>query len=284
MFISLPNYLISVIPKIQSLIKSEYMFDTGDKPLLITCSDLEEWVCKHGRLSPSVLFNEVLGSVFALRWNLKTPRISYIEVDPDHLPEEYANIVQPAFFKKPCFGSYYLKEGTVIDKSNLTLFRKASFRKDLANKEDLLKIALFDIWLSNEDRNAGNSNLMLDYSIPEKFYFTVFDHGAIFNSNSLSYGLELITEDESLISTDLFGILFKRTRNLNLVIDNIIEDFYLCVERCKEELPELIKTIPQEWNLDLVPLETLIERNLFDEDWNKRCITHFRTLLQVNLN
>ena len=34
-------------------------------------------------------------------------------------------------------------------------------KRRFANKNDVLKIALFDYWISNEDRNHNNYNLML---------------------------------------------------------------------------------------------------------------------------
>ena len=64
----------------QSLYRSERMFTTGDIPILVTCSDMSDWVCKHGRMYPSVLFNEVIGSTFAELWDLKTPQISFVNV------------------------------------------------------------------------------------------------------------------------------------------------------------------------------------------------------------
>lgn len=267
----------------ESLYKSELVFTTGDNPLLVTCTDFTDWVCKHGRLNSSPLFNEIIGSRFASIWNLRTPPICLINVNTDHLPDAHLNIVQPAFFRKPCFGSFYIENSQVVDNTLLPSFRKPSFRKKLANRSDFLKIALFDIWLGNEDRHSGNSNLLLDLGNPKKYYFNVFDHGAIFNSNALHYGLQLISDNESIICTDFAKILFGKIKNLSQIVDIIVEEFYICTANCEQELSNILQDIPLEWGLNLVNLESLLRTNLFSAERNISCENYFRTLIQANI-
>ena len=264
-------------------LNQRHVFTTGDNPLLVTCTDFTDWVCKHGRLYSSPLFNELLGSRFATLWNLKTPPICLINMHTDHLPNAFLNLVQPAFFQKPCFGSYYIENSQVVDNTLLPSFRKPSFRKKLANRSDFLKIALFDIWLGNEDRHSGNSNLLLDMSDPLKYYFNVFDHGAIFNSNTLHYGLQLISDNESIICTDLAKILFGKIKNLSQIVDIIVEEFYICTAKCEQELSAILEDIPLQWGLNLVNLEALMRSNLFDSERNQSCENHFRALIQANI-
>lgn len=265
----------------KTLFKSERVFTTGEIPLLVTCSDFTDWVCKHGRMHSSSLFNEVIGSKFAKIWKLKTPPISLIEVSKDHLPNNYLNKVQPAFFNKPCFGSFYIENSQVVDKTLLPSIRKANFRRKIANKKDILKIALFDIWLSNEDRHHANSNLLLDQTIIDEYYFNVFDHGAIFNSNSLIRGLYLIDNNESIIYSELVRILFSKVNNLTEIVDNIVQEFYLYTTVCEQELSNILMDIPDEWELNLENLELHLRKNLFADKWHKDCEIHFRTLIQA---
>lgn len=272
-----------MIPTQPSLYRSEHMFTTGDNPILVTCVDMSDWVCKHGRMYPSVLFNEVIGSTFAELWDLKTPQISFVNVLNEHLPNEYLNVVQPAFFNKPCFGSLYIEESQVVDKTLLPSFRNSVFRKKIVNKNDLLKIALFDIWLGNEDRHHGNSNLLLDQTLNSKYYFNVFDHGAIFNSNALVHGIQLISDNESIICSDLAQILFRRGKTLTQIVDNIVKDFYLCTLKCEAQLSNILVDIPSQWGLNIQNLELLIRSNLFVEKWKNDCENHFRALIQANI-
>lgn len=266
-----------------SLYRSERMFTTGDNPILVTCSDMADWVCKHGRLSSSILFSEVIGSTFAALWGLKTPQISFVNVNPDHLPSMHLNVVQPAFFNKPCFGSLYIEDSQVVDKTLLPSLKNQLFRNKIVNKIDLLKIALFDIWVGNEDRHHGNSNLLLDQTLANEYYFNVFDHGAIFNSNALAYGIQLISDNESIICSDLVQILFRKGKILTNNVDNIVKDFYLCTLECEAQLSNILNDIPVQWGLNLQNLELQIRDNLFDADWKSDCENHFRTLIQANI-
>lgn len=266
-----------------SLYRSERMFTTGDNPILVTCSDMSDWVCKHGRMSSSVLFSEVIGSTFAELWGLKTPQISFVDVFVEHLPNDYLNIVQPAFFNKPCFGSLYIEESQVVDKTLLPSFRNQTFRNKIVNKTDLLKIALFDIWLGNEDRHHGNSNLLLDQTLTNKYYFSVFDHGAIFNSNTLNHGVQLISDNESIICSDLAQALFRKGKTLTKNVDNIVKYFYLCTLECEAQLGNILNNIPVEWGLNVQNLDLLIRNNLFNQNWKNDCENHFRALIQANI-
>lgn len=272
-----------MIDRKESLFKSEHMFPTGDIPILVTCTDMSDWICKHGRNSVSPLVNEIMGSSFAQIWNLKTPDICLIDVKAEHVPERFAPTLQPIYFNKPCFGSALLKDGQVIDKTLLPSFTKTAFRRKIKNKIDLLKIALFDIWVGNDDRHHGNSNLILDQSLKGNYYFNVFDHGAIFNTSSLRYGIELITEHDSLLSSELVKILFGNVNNLPEIVDNLVLDFYLCTQNCQAELSNILLDIPLEWNFDVVQFEGLLRDNIFNDVWYGDCESHFRELVQANL-
>ena len=272
-----------MIQRHRTLYQSERIYNSGDKPILVTCADFQKWVCKHGRLSPSVLVNEVIGSKFADCWELKTPPICFIEVAEEHVPDSPQNLIQPAYFKKPCFGSLLIKDSLVIDNTVLPSFKKASYRRKIKNKTDLLKIALFDIWLANDDRHHGNSNSLVDMTEHAHFYFSVFDHGALFNTNNLKYGINLISYNESLIYSDLYKIMFGRINNLSQIVDNIVAEFYLCIAKCEDELSDLLEDIPKEWNIDLDTFEKLIRDNLFNAEWYTSCVNHFRTLIQEHI-
>lgn len=258
--------------------KPDKVYPTAGNPMLVTCEDLQYWICKHSRDS-SKLLNELLGSRFAFLWDLHTPEISLINVKKDHIPDN----IQGINFDKPCFGSRYIESSKEVDDTILGMFEDVSFRNKIANKNDFLMIALFDIWLSNEDRNHNNSNLLIDFSIQNEIYFTVFDHDAIFNSNALHRGVYQINDFESLINTQLANILFRRGRNLVKVVDNLVEKFYLCVEKCENNIADIIELIPLEWGVNNNSLEEQLRSNLFTKEWLKDCENNFRTLIQENI-
>lgn len=258
--------------------KPDKVYPTAGNPMLVTCDDLQYWICKHSR-DASKLINELLGSSFATIWDLNTPEISLINVKKDHIPPN----VQGINFDKPCFGSKYIQSSQEINDTILASFRDASFRRKIINKEDFLMIAFFDIWLSNEDRNHNNSNLLIDFTVQNEMYFTVFDHDAIFNSNALHRGVYQINDFESLINTELANILFSRGRNLVKVVDNLVKKFYLCTRECEDNLSDIISLVPVEWAVDKDTLEEQLRENLFTKEWLNSCEINFRTLIQENI-
>ena len=61
------------------------IFDTaGSSPLLVTCDDFNDWVCKYDRF-PKYLFNELFASEFAKLWNINTPKTALINVKTEHI-------------------------------------------------------------------------------------------------------------------------------------------------------------------------------------------------------
>jgi hypothetical protein len=268
-----------MLSNLTTIHRPDFVYQTGGQPLLVTCDDFQSWVCKHSRDS-SKLVNELLGSYFASLWNLRTPEISLISVPQEHIPPGLPEIN----FNKPCFGSRYIKTSKEIDDSTLCLFQDKAFRKKIKNKTDFLMIALFDVWLSNEDRNHNNSNLLIDLTSNNETFFTVFDHDAIFNTNALHRGIYQINDFDSIIYTKLANLLFKKDQRLVKIVDNLINNFYLCVARCEHNLHDIVALIPPEWAVDKVQLEQLLRDNLFSEAWLHECENNFRTLIQANIN
>lgn len=267
-----------MLETLRTLHKPEKIYKTAGNPLLVLCNDYQNYVCKHSAHS-SKLINEIVGSFFARCWELRTPEICLINVQQDHIPRH----LQGINFKKPCFGSKYIASSTVINASTLPMFDDPVFKRKLANKEDFLMIALFDIWLSNEDRNHNNSNLMLDVTNPGKIYFTIFDHDSIFNSNSLHRGVFQINDFDSLIYSELANKLFSKSPALVNVVDNLVEKFYLCVQFCKENIDDLLNLIPSEWNIDRDYYKNQLLNSIFKTQWLEDCENNFRTIIQGNI-
>lgn len=270
-----------MLPIRKTIHQSNTIYDTGTKPILVTCDDLQDWVCKHDHVAK--LVNEIIGSKFAEIWNINTPEICLLEVSDEHIPRLPERYVQEINFRKLCFGSLLLKNCTQIDDSSVLMFKDKNFKTKIKNKKDFLKIALFDIWLSNEDRNQNNSNLFVDFSDLSEHKFFALDHGEIFNSGNLKHGLFQISEDESIINTELANVLFKRGAKLTKIVDEIVQNFYLCASECEKALTEIINLIPPQWGIDSEALENNIKKNLFNEQWLKECEKSFRSFIQIKI-
>ncbi len=267
-----------MLETLRTLHKPEKIFETAGNPLLVLCNDFRNYVCKHSAHS-SKLVNEIVGSYFAGCWKLRTPKICLIEVQKEHVP----NHLQGIHFAKPCFGSQFISASKEIDATVLPMFDDPTFKKKIANKNDFLMIALFDMWLSNEDRNHNNSNLMIDISSTDQFYLTIFDHDAIFNSNSLHRGVFQINDFDSLIYSQLANKLFSKGPALVNIVDNLVEKFYLYAQLCKENIDELILLFPPEWGVNGEDYKNQLLDNIFDPQWLKACETNFRTIIQANI-
>lgn len=265
---------------LQTIEEIHRLFPTaGSSPALVTCNDRRDWVCKYDR-SPLNLFNEFIAAKFAEIWGLMVPEIAFINVKRDHIPLDIFPQLQYDSFEKECFGSLYLENSKEIDLSTVSLFNDKKFRDKVGNKDDFLKIALFDIWLANEDRNHNNFNLLLHASAEKVNFFYAIDHVNIFNSSFLNYGISELTEDDSIIKTELAKILFGKRRKFFETIDNLVEFFYICIKLCEDELDNILALVPDSWNLDLEDLKAKIIRNLFTEDWNANCINNFKSFTQ----
>lgn len=181
---------------IQEIIK---IYETGGShPLLVTCDDLQEWVCKNDRTTLN-LFNELLGYRFGQLWGLRMPEIAQVTIHERHIPIHMRQRLQPYLFQKMCFGSKFLEYAELIDLTTLASFLNSNFRRKIVNKVDFLKIALFDLWLANEDRNHNNFNMLLEF-VGNKIYFICpIDHVMLFNSAHLDYEPVLLTDDEGII-------------------------------------------------------------------------------------
>lgn len=256
------------------------IFNTaGSSPLLVSCDDFNDWVCKYDKF-PKYLFNELVASEFAKLWNINTPETALIIVKKDHIPFDKFPQLQPAYFEKECFGSLYLKNTKEIDLSFIPLFREKSFRDKIQQKSDFLKIALFDLWLANEDRNLNNFNLLLHYSPNNMYFFYAIDHVNIFNSSFLNYGIEELTEDDTIVNTELAKLLFGSVRNLTDIVDKLVDNFYLCTIDCEKNLDLILLSIPDSWLIDKEDIKKKMQQNLFSDKWKKQCEVSFRTFIQ----
>ncbi|WP_232781139.1 HipA family kinase [Capnocytophaga gingivalis] len=225
------------VKSIQTILKR---YDTqGSRPIEIMGDDNKQWVCKYGDIQK--LFNELLAYEFAKLWDICIPESALIEIDYDKHVQKFSDKrgLERRFFEKECFGSQLLIDA--LDVNSSMLGNKEVVRK-IENKDDLLKISLFDIWLSNEDRNCGNYNLLLKTIEGGRGYtlFYIIDNTEIFNS-SIAYtqGLANITEEDTLLNSELAVLLFKKDTQIVKKVDSLLSLFPSLVESCKKELSNI---------------------------------------------
>lgn len=260
--------MVSKIPIYESIQVAIKSYDTNTRPILIHLNDYEFnlYVVKHsnGRIPASKLANELIASFFLKIWGIKTPDSAFVQVNTNHLDSLDKSLVQPSYFKIPCWGTHFYQESTEF----LQFFNQTESweRKKFVNPLDLLKIALFDLWVSNDDRTSNNPNILV-VAEKEGFEFLAIDHEAIFNGNNLEKGLYELNLYDSLIYHPAVKRILGKKMNNQAILDEILTDAKTSILECEENIPLILSFIPNEWGLDVKDLELLLKDNLFNLNW-----------------
>jgi hypothetical protein len=267
---------------VNSISPPAYVYRTkGSKPVRIRCDDFNFYVCKYHRSfggEAKRLFQEYVAASFANIWKLAIPEFCIVSINPEHV-QGISDLI-PGYFKKPCFGTRYQKTYVDVDEfyGEISSYEKRKYER----KYEFLKIALFDIWMANDDRNFNNYNLLVDVENGNRF--VPIDHEAVFYGGNLDKEMVLLTEDESIITTDITKKLFTRKELLNKkYLTDIKNEYYLCIKDCEKNVDNLLNSIPKEWGINIDEYNNLLKKKLFNDQWVKNCINHFLTLLQLHL-
>lgn len=257
---------------------SEVIATNGSMPVRVLCDDFEFYIGKYVEgIPPSKLFNEYVCACFAESWNLRIPFFTFIHISTIHIPNEIlTNRIQRRYFDTTCFGSRVLPNAQEV--TPLTTFNEKETLK--ANKKDLLKIALFDIWLCNEDRNHNNYNLLYKLE-QEQLNWYVIDHVNCFNTGNYYRDLVEITQEDSLISSDVCIRLLKGNKKLKETVEEIRKEFYLCVKKCAANLPLILENLPEDWQIPKQQKESL--NRLFSDRWIEKSVRTFEQYIQLYL-
>ncbi len=267
--------------KLYSIQTSNRLFETGgSRPVLLTCNDMNDYVCKYNTgIGPALrLMCEYIGASYLKLWGLNVPDFALVSVNRDHIPSEYN--INGYYFDTTCFGLKFFRD--FVDVSDFTANISHQQRKAFPNRNDLLYIALFDIWLANEDRNPNNYNLLID--IENQRNFIPIDHETLLNSRTLNQPLVELTYEDSIISSPLFLNLFGSGDFKKPLIEELREGFYNNVKNCRKKTANILKKIPIDWNIDKKELENKLISELFVKNWLDSSFNLFLEFLQRNLN
>ena len=263
-----------IVPSLESVKRIEQQFRTGEEPVVVMCTDLHRYVCKYMRSSASAykLACEFIGATMAKLWQIKTPEIALVKIKALHW--EGINISHCV--SAPSIGNRWLN--TVIDVTPTSYLSIPSKERQL---NQLMKIALFDFWVANEDRNANNSNLM--YDLVEEQLVSI-DYGCIFNTATFDYPLSQLTSTDTILWSDLFQHLAKE-QGKDLIISQAhrLKNYYEnCLSKCLLQINQITAALPNEWNLKQ---ETANEKmnQLFDKQWTEGVWNNFIQCLNENI-
>lgn len=254
----------------------------GNSPIKVIGNDYKLYVVKNSKNKnpASDIINEVLAHYFLKLWDITTPNIALIKINPEHLLPEYTvNNHKPFYYKNEVFASEW-----VDNSMDSSLFFEFINKKDYEKFNDaqiLFLIGLFDIWVENDDRKPSNHNLLFQ-TIQDKYTIIPIDHSFIFstlNYNDLDPDKFCPIENENIFVSGL-GLSLKNYLKKNKIKICINRDFfYLCVENCKKEYANIIKNIPTSWGFT-TENQSKLYNFLFNDLRNKKVYNEFEYKLK----
>ena len=239
-----------IAPHLQSLevLQRDRVFaGTQRLPVLVRAEDRKYYVTKVQRTPQDyTVVREWLGAHLLKVWELPVPDFAVIQVQAHHVPVGFHPRLTAYEFSRPAFGSLYL---TDVDHVNATFSGAGPYQVGLAHADDaLIRLSLFDRWLSNDDRNFNNYNLLYRGSGTQAGFFPI-DHEALFGHGVPGQPLSPQTANENLSQTPLFATFVKRKRVRAYVADPAeLRLFHDLVEACESALPSVIEGMPPAWS------------------------------------
>lgn len=267
---------VDILKSIKTL---DRVYDTGQHPILIMCNNFDDYVCKYPSSSEGItsLTCEYIGYMLLKEWGLLIIESAFIKLNQAHIPPSTG--INSFNTNRTCFGSKFnCNYQDLIDRLYLNM--PYSEKHKHGYKCDYLKIALFDIWVANEDRHFNNPNILLD--VGDGYRPIPIDHGAIFNTHSFNLQITELTSNETIISSNIVKSLFSRKDFEGSLIDDLRNYFYLCVSNCSEKKDEILNNLPPDWsNLQEEISKKLDE--IFRDEWIKNSFNLFLSIINDNL-
>lgn len=263
------------IANIESVKVIEQQFHTGEEPVLVTCSDMSTYICKYMRSSAAAykLVCELIGSQMAASWQIDSPDYAFVHIHQRHWNGRQLshNAYAPAIGSKRIEG--------VVDVTPST-FREVN--RTIIQLHQLMKIALFDFWIANEDRNANNANLLYDV-VQEKI--VSIDYGCILNTATYDFPLSQLTTTDTILCSDLFHHLIREKRQtaIDSITTELKQDYSTCLKRSLLQVDEILTALPKEWNVSSEVVSEKLKQ-LFDEHWMSETWNNFMDCLNENLS
>jgi hypothetical protein len=168
----------------------EEMTTDGHAPLKFMCDDDEIYYCKYlnayDKLEIDCLAYEVVAHNLLKELQIPTPDIALVTVSNGSLDKSKIKVNRRVKEGTVCFGSKAMEETFVLN-DLVPVLTKKDFNR-IQNPEDLIKIAIFDLWVNNSDRGryvepGFNYNLLIRQKITQE-EIIAFDHAFIFGGTN----------------------------------------------------------------------------------------------------
>ena len=210
------------IPLLETRQALQEMGSTGHHPVKFVCSDGNIWFCKYvlsayGDHQTDLLYYELIGAALLRQLGIPTPEVAFVRIMPDSFTEDQIpNNARDMVPGVVAFGSKLVHLADVVD--DLVVYRTATDFKKLKNPEDLIRIALFDLWVANMDRGKDlellgkpgmhNFNLLTS-PVKGGHQLVAIDHASILGDSlflrDFRPGNIRTSTDDKLFTTRLFS-------------------------------------------------------------------------------
>lgn len=263
--------------QIQATSIIEEIYTEGHSPLKITASDYGIYVAKNGKgHTPSIfLINEIVADYLLTLWELPVAETNLVVVPKELIQsEKLSNNHRLGFYDIPCFASRWIENSIELN-DFMVLPNKRSFNQFL-NPIDFLRISLFDEWLENDDRKPTNYNLILE-PYTKKYKIIPIDHAFIFGTMNYKYlnPNEYIPRANDHLMASEMGSLIKAQMLINQqVINNEMDYFYLCLERCQENFDAIFEQITTFYSIESDEIES-IRAFIFNDTRNRKVFDEY---------
>ena len=199
-----------------------------------------------------VLFNEYLCYRLAILLDIPMPHSGICMFDSTTEIQD-SEIADHSNYGRAFYSEFMPKTTKLLQ----TIIRK------MKNKEDFLKILLFDHVIFNTDRNAGN--LLVRFH-KDDISLRVIDHTHVFINQSLwdADCLRRAMDENDLLSTKVFEYneyLYKMfTQNISVTKNSLKKEGLIFRNRINSNMIlEFIDQIPNEWKPKQKDIDTLVE-------------------------
>lgn len=247
---------------------------SGHSPLQVICENHSQYYVKNGRgrIPPYQIISEILCHYFLKLWGIKTPKICLIKISGEILNNNYSRNHLAQYYDTYAFGSKVIEASTDLSIIFDIVNSKFDYNR-FADPLDFLKIALFDIWVDNDDRKPSNFNLLLN----SEMEFIAIDHAYTFCTMAYGDLIEevAITHNSSILDTFIGRkIVYYASKDVDLNTQ-LQEYFADCVHECKINFDEIVDNIPDEFGFT-ESIKNSVQRFLFSEKRNEEV---FSTLI-----
>ncbi|WP_162127497.1 HipA family kinase [Flavobacterium phycosphaerae] len=245
----------------------------GHSPYLALNDEFEEFVVKppQSQYDFGAIKKEFLCALLLPHWSLLTPPFFSCNVSQDLLA---ATLMHDNRFKltDSYFASLFIEDVTELNQ--LFEFKGKVALKSIRIKEDLIRLALFDVWVENDDRKPTNSNVLLK-STENQFDIYAIDHAFTFASvalDSLYIGILSFSDNDSILYSELGKELVRNCEINDNWLKEFEQYFYLCIQNCRENFKDIINKIPETYQLTVNEINCL-QQFLFDDKRNKEVLS-----------